>query len=80
MKARLFAIFANVIAPPHLASFFIEGVEDASAGTDVNRILRDRGNRENSTAGLILPFQLRFTRLKMLSSFLLTATNSREHQ
>jgi len=80
VKARLFAVFPNVIGPTHLARIFIEGVENASAGADVNRILRDRGNRENSTASFILPFQLRFTRLEMLNAFLLSATNSGDHQ
>lgn len=80
MKARLFAIFANVITPSHLAGIFIEGVENASAGTDVNRILRDRGNRENSTASFKLPFQLWFKRLELMRSLLLSATDSHEHQ
>ena len=80
MKARLFAIFPNVITPAHRAGIFIEGVEDAGTGTDVNRILRDRGNRENSTASLILPFQFRFSRLELLTSFLLSATDIHEHQ
>jgi hypothetical protein len=80
VKARLFAIFANVIAPPHLASIFIERVEDASAGTDENRIFRDRGNGENSTASLMLPLQLRFSRLELMTSFLLSATDSHEHR
>ena len=76
MKAYLFAILANVITPAHLAGSFIEGVENAGARADEDRILHDRGDREDSTTSFVLPDELRRSRFVLLDSFRLGATET----
>ncbi len=58
VEIGLLAILADVVAPAHRTRFSIEGVEAAGARTDEDQIPRDRGGREDSTAGVELPERL----------------------
>lgn len=58
MKASLLSIFFNVVTPADLTSSFVKGVKNAGARTDEDRILRDRGDRENSTTSVVFPNEL----------------------
>jgi len=60
MKALLLSIFPNVVTPSQGTGSFIEGVENAGAGTDEDRILRDRGDGKDSTTSVVLPDELRW--------------------
>ena len=55
MEALLVAVSTDVIAPLQLARGLVNGVKVARARTDEHYVPHDRGGREYSTAGLILP-------------------------
>jgi len=80
MKADLVSILADVITPTDVSRILIECVEQACAGTDEDCILRDRGDRENSTTCIVFPNKLWCSRLELLNIFRLSATNIRQQQ
>ena len=55
MKALLVAVSTDVIAPLQLARGLVNRIKVARARTDEHYVPHDRGGREHSTAGLILP-------------------------
>ena len=80
MKAYLFAIPANVITPANLTSSFVKGVKNTGARTDEDRILRDRGDGEDSTTSVVLPNELWCSPFWLLNLFRLSAAQIHEHE
>ena len=48
-------VLESVVLPPCLARPPVDGVDDTVTGTDDYEVSRDRGGREDSAAGLVLP-------------------------
>ena len=55
MEALLVAVSMDVIAPLQLTRGFVNRVKVPRARTDEHYVPHDRGSREHSTTGLILP-------------------------
>jgi hypothetical protein len=55
VETRLVTVLMDVVAPPYLSSLFLERIESAGTRSDQQNIPRDRGGREYSTTGIVLP-------------------------
>lgn len=55
VKAGLASVSDDVVGPLHAAGVFVERVENAGAGSDVEQIFRDRGRGEHSATGVKPP-------------------------
>lgn len=58
MKAGLLSIFPNVVTPADFTGGLIKSVESTRTGPDEYQIARDRGDRKDSTTGVVLPDEL----------------------
>lgn len=55
VKAGLTPVSGDVVAPLHAAGAFVERVESAGTGSDVEQIFRDRGRGKHSATGIKTP-------------------------
>ena len=69
VKAGLASISGDVVAPFHAAGAFVERVENAGAGSDVEQIFRDRGRGEHSATGVKPPKHVQIIRELRLVKF-----------
>ena len=60
VKAGLTPISSDVVTPPHAAGAFVERVENAGTGSDIEQIFRDRGRGKHSATGVKSPKHVQY--------------------
>jgi hypothetical protein len=58
VKVRLISVLPDVVGPANLSSLAVEGVEESAAGTDEEKVPRDRGGMGDSALRVEAPEQL----------------------
>lgn len=55
MEAPLLAVLCDLIRPSHLTCRRLDSIKLSRTGTDKEQVTHDRGRREYSSAGVVLP-------------------------